>query len=175
MTVTIRSEHAGDIYQIHEVTACAFSQSELGHHGEADVIERLRNSSSEFVSLVAEVEGRVVGHILFTPVVIECGAERVEGMGLAPMSVSPDFQNRGIGTRLVQAGLDQLRLTQCPFVVVLGHAKFYQRLGFVPASKLGISCEFSGIPDEVFRIVFLDNNTQSSVSGVAKYRPEFST
>jgi putative acetyltransferase len=146
----------------------------LGYHGEADIIERLRRSCPDLLSLVAEEQGRIVGHVLFSPVEI-VGENRTEtGMGLAPMCVSPGWQNQGIGSRLVETGLELLAEKACPFVVVLGHPEFYARFGFEPACQFGIACEFAGIPDDVFRIKWLSLHPTDAVRGMAMYRQEFS-
>jgi putative acetyltransferase len=174
MTITIRRETEPDSPAIREVTIKAFSSSELGHHGEADVIERLRANCPEVLSLVAEQEGRIVGHVLFSPVLIEGENLAWEGMGLAPMAVLPELQGQGIGSRLVESGLQRLAESQCQFVVVLGHPEFYARLGFEPAGKHCITCEFLGIPEEVFRIQKLAAHPAKLPKGVARYRPEFS-
>jgi putative acetyltransferase len=106
---------------------------------EADIVDALRSSCPEALSLVAIQDTHVVGHMLFTPVTID-GASIVGGMGLAPMAVLPEKQRLGIGSRLVRAGLEQLRHVGCPFVIVLGHPEYYPRFGFLPASRFGLSC-----------------------------------
>jgi putative acetyltransferase len=114
-----------------------------------------------------------VGHILFTPVVIEAPEKNVTGMGLAPMAVSPEFQRLGIGSRLIEAGLERLRQDRQPFVVVLGHAGYYPRFGFRPASQFGVTCEFEGVPDEAFMMIALNGPWPKGVTGIARYQPEF--
>jgi predicted N-acetyltransferase YhbS len=103
--ITIRKEQRGDEEQIRLVNTCAFGQP-----AEADVVDTLRKACPEGVSLVAVCEDKIVGHILFTPAVIEAKEKEIRGMGLAPMSVQPEFQRQGIGSKLVQAGLDVTRL-----------------------------------------------------------------
>lgn len=171
--VTIRDELATDVDAIRQLTIAAFSSSELGYHGEADLVDRLRESPATFISFVAEVDDAIVGHILFTPVAINGQSAQVHGLGLAPMSVAPEFQRRGIGTQLVRSALTQVRADGYHFVVVLGHPTFYSRFGFEPASTHGVSCEFPGVPDEVFRILLLSSDA-SVASGLARYRQEFS-
>ncbi len=172
--VIIRVEQPGDETQIREVTVQAFSASELGHNGEADLIDRLRANCDKFLSLVAVVDDRIVGHILFTPAAIENNTATCHGMGLAPMSVLSDYQQQGVGSRLVEAGLKALREKTCPFVIVLGHAQFYARFGFVPSTEYRVECEFEGVPTEVFRVLMLTPEGQQWKGGIAKYRPEFS-
>ena len=170
---SIREEQPGDATRIHEITRWAFGQSMLGHHGEAELIDRLRESCPDAISLVAEDHNCLVGHILFTPVIIESAEQRTKGMGLAPMSVLPGFQRQGIGSKLVTSGLAELKGNQQPFVVVLGHPEYYSRFGFQTAAAHGVHCEFEGVPPDAFLILFLADAVK--VAGVAKFRPEFSS
>jgi putative acetyltransferase len=165
--ITIRPERPEDSSGIRQVNEMAFGQST-----EADLVERLRQGCTDSLSLVAEDES-VVGHILFTSVVIESEERRVLGMGLAPMAVLPDRQRQGIGSQLVRRGLDILRERGCPFIVVVGHPEFYPRFGFEPASMRGLASQWEGVPDAAFMVLVLDRDGMAGVSGVAKYREEF--
>jgi putative acetyltransferase len=165
---TVRRERQGDEPQIYEVNYQAFGRKE-----EAEVVNVLRHSCPEGVSLVAEEEGRIVGHILFTPTIIEDEEKSLVGTGLGPVAVLPQHQGRGIGSALVRAGLDEMRMAGQPFVVVVGHPGYYPRFGFERASKYGIRCEYSKVPDEAFMIVVFDETRMHGVKGVAKERPEF--
>jgi len=171
--ITIRAEEPADVEQVREIVTRAFSESEFGHHGEAQLVDRLRESCPEAIARVAELAGEVIGHILFTPVVIEAENQVWHGMGLAPMAVSPELQSRGVGSRLVETGLATLRAAEQPFVVVLGHPEYYPRFGFEPASRYGIKSEFGPETDEVFMILGLRNEPEAIGAGVARYRPEF--
>ena len=123
---------------------------------------------------LAAVSGRqIVGHILFTPVVLQTAHETHGGMGLAPMAVLPEHQHQGIGSHLVKAGSEILRTDGCPFVILVGDPEYYPRFGFVPASKHGFVCQWEKIPDEAFMVMILDEKTMAGVSGTARYRPEF--
>jgi putative acetyltransferase len=166
--INIRPETPQDIPQVRIINLKAFAQSE-----EADIVDKLRESCSNILSLVAEDGGIIVGHILFSPVVIESSGKAINGMGLAPMAVMPDQQKQGIGSLMVRAGLSILRERNCPFVVVLGHPEYYPRFGFEPASKFGIKCQWDGIPDNVFMMIINDQKTLYGISGVARYRVEF--
>jgi putative acetyltransferase len=166
--ITIRLEQPNDILSVHAVNASAFGQPT-----EADLVDTLRTACPEAISLVALSDDRLVGHILFTPVTINDGEQEVKGMGLAPLSVLPDHQRRGIGSRLVNAGLKILRQRNCPFVIVLGHPKYYPQFGFVPASQHGISCQWPDVPDETFMVLILDETFGAKISGTARYREEF--
>ncbi len=172
--IDIRPVRREDAAAVHDLTARAFAASELGHHGEADLVSRLREACPDAIELVAEKGGAVVGHILFTPARLEGDARVVHGLGLAPMSVDPALQSSGIGSRLVHAGLDAARATEAAFVIVLGHEKYYPRFGFTVASGHGVRCEFDGIPDELFLIQGLRDGALEGAEGtVARYHAEF--
>ena len=165
--ITIRPERPADASQVRHVNELAFGQPV-----EADLVERLRRGCTDSLSLVAE-DDAVVGHILFTPVVIESVGRRVLGMGLAPMAVLPDRQRQGIGSQLVRRGLEMLRERGCPFVVVVGHPEYYPRFGFERASMHGLASQWAGVPEEAFMVLVVDVRAMAGVSGVAKYRDEF--
>ena len=158
----LREERPGDADAIATLLDAAF-----GGPAESELVAALRAGCDRLLSLVAEDDGEIVGFILFSP----ARASDVEGMGLAPMAVAPDRQRSGIGSALVREGLDRLRAAGCPFVIVLGHAEYYPRFGFEPASRRGLRCQWD-VPDEVFRVLVLDDGAMSGVSGVATYRPE---
>lgn len=162
--IEIRAELPGDVDAVRRVNTEAF-----GRRDEAALVDALRERCPERVSLVAVDGEDIVGHILFTPATIGT----VRGMGLAPMAVLPDRQRDGIGSKLVRAGLVELAERQCPFVIVLGHADYYPRFGFERASTHGIHCEWD-VPDEAFMVLVIDEAAMSGVSGLARYRPEFS-
>ena len=122
------------------------------------------------LSLVAAVDARIVGHIMYSPIV----AGSVQGAALGPMAVVPERQRQGIGTRLVESGNEHLRHDGCPFVAVLGHPTFYPRFGFKPARTYGITCEWD-VADDVFMVLVLDESKMAGAVGTAKYRTEFST
>jgi putative acetyltransferase len=163
----IRDEQPGDAPGIRSLLEAAFPSSL-----EADCVDRLRASCPGHLSLVALEAGRLVGHILFTPVVIEAGVEPINGLGLAPMAVLPQCQRRGVGWALARAGIERLRQAGCPFIVVVGHPEYYPRFGFVPASRHGVRCQWDQVPDEAFMILVLDS-AAPNLAGTARYRPEF--
>ena len=173
MQIDVREEQTLDLDAIRDVNRRAFGQNQ-----EADLVDRLRANGAASLSLVAtigadivgQVVGHVVAHIMYSPV--EIG--QLEGIGLGPMAVLPEYQRRGIGSALVETGNRRLSLAGCPFIVVLGHATFYPRFGFKPASTFGVSCEWD-VPDDVFQILVLDPPRMAGVSGMARYRREFAT
>jgi len=166
MALIIRKETPADRQAVFEVNAAAFETS-----SEADLVEALREQAQPAVSLVAELDGMVVGHILFSPVSTKhCSAPLI--MGLGPMAVQPPRQNQGIGTALVHAGLDECRKLGARAVVVLGHPDYYPRFGFVPALRFGIRCEYV-VPDEVFMVLELKPGGLSGVTGLVRYHEAF--
>ena len=165
--IEIREERQQDAKAVRNVNERAFGQTQ-----EADLVEKLRRTCNDLVSLVAVVENEVVGHILFSPATIESSRMTVRGMALAPMAVLPEYQRQGIGSELVRAGIDKLQRTPCPFIIVLGHVEYYPRFGFTPASRYGIRGEWDGAGD-AFMILCLDPSAMSHISGVAKYHPDF--
>jgi len=164
--VEIRSERPTDATAIHAVNRASFGTST-----EADLVDLLRKQASPLVSLVAEASGSIVGHILFSPVTLVADAD-ARIMGLAPMAVLPARQRRGIGTALVLAGLDACRQVDCDAVVVLGHAAYYPRFGFQPASGFHLSCEYR-VPDDAFMAVELQPGALSGRCGTIRYHPAF--
>ena len=166
--LTIRPETASDHDAVRGVTLDAFGQPLEGN-----LVDALRRAEPRALSLVAEDETGIVGHILFTPVTIETGDRREEGMGLAPMAVASTRQRQGIGTTLVERGLAMLREQGCPFVVVVGHPWYYPRFGFTPASGRGLDSQWPGMPDQAFMVLVIDEDAMRGVKGVARYRPEF--
>ena len=166
--VAIRDERADDAEAVWRINEAAFGQPD-----EARLVRLLRDSAAVTLSLVAVLDGTVVGHILYSPVTLRSGAAVLAGAGLAPMCVAPGYQRRGIGTHLVTAGNARLRAAGQPFIVVLGHPDFYPRFGFEPASRHSITCQWDGVPDDVFMLLVLDRARLAGFSGVARYRDEF--
>jgi putative acetyltransferase len=164
--IEIRDEQSGDEAAIREVHRRAFGGDE-----ESRIVDALRASGGALVSLVAALNGRVVGHILYSPA---CVGPDAMGAALGPMAVVPEHQRQGIGTRLVEVGIERLRAAGCPFIVVVGHAHYYPRFGFRPAAAHDITCEWD-VPADVFMILMLDPVRMAGISGLARYRPEFSS
>jgi putative acetyltransferase len=165
----IREEQPQDIAAIRALNNAAFGQTQEGR-----IVDALRANGGLLLSLVATVDDRVVGHIAYSPVTIEAEGQTITGAGLGPMAVLPELQRRGIGSRLVEAGNQRMRDTGQPFIIVLGHAEYYPRFGFKPASTFGVRCEWE-VPDEVFLLLALDEARLRGISGLARYREEFSS
>jgi putative acetyltransferase len=167
LLVRVRRESRGDISAIRKVNRAAFGRSV-----EADLVDALRRGSPQYHSWVAEVGGSIVGHILFTPAAITAAeGKQTAGAGLGPLAVLPDRQRRGIGSALVRAGLEEMRVSGTAFVVLVGHPGYYPRFGFKRASEYGLRCEFDQAPDDAFLIrVF---QPAAMVRGTVRFRPEF--
>jgi putative acetyltransferase len=161
----IREERPEDVAAIHDVNTRAFGQEQEG-----DIVDAVRVNGAALISLVAVIHGRVVGHVMYSPLLVGS----LTGAALGPISVLPEHQRHGIGSKLIESGNQILNETRCPFIVVLGHPNFYPRFGFKPASVHGITCEWA-VPDDVFMVLVLDQARMSGVTGVAKYRHEFSS
>ncbi len=142
----------------------------FGRDQEANLVDSLRSSGAALLSLIATLPGRIVGHILYSPVSV--GTE-LTGAGLGPMAVLPEYQGQGIGRRLVEAGNRRLAESGCPVIVVLGHPHYYPRFGFRPALEVGLRCEWD-VPTGVFMALTLDQTRMDGVRGLVRYRQEFS-
>lgn len=162
----IRAEVPRDYLSVHQITAAAF-----GVETEAKLIGVLRAQASPVVSLVAEDNGTLVGHILFSPVSLP-GSEAL-AMGLAPMAVTPLRQRRGIGSALVRAGLARCQELGAVAVVVVGHPEFYPKFGFSPAERFGLKCEYD-VPAGAFMATELHAGALRGASGTVKYHAAFS-
>jgi putative acetyltransferase len=166
-SATIRDEQPGDPDAIRTVNELAF-----GRDDEARLVDTLRSKAAVTLSLVAVADRQIVGHILYSPVTLDAGSVTIVGAGLAPMSVLPEFQRRGIGSTLVAAGNGHLRAAGCPFIVVLGHPGYYPRFGFEPASRYAIRCQWD-VPDDAFMLLVNERDRLPDRGGLARYRDEF--
>jgi len=138
---------------------------------EAGLVERLRAEADPVVSMVAEADGAIVGHILFSPVTLSADSGFF-GLGLGPMAVLPEFQRQGVGSALLRAGLDECRKLGCRAVFVLGHADYYPRFGFAPASRFGVVSQYE-VPDDVFMALELATGALAGKAGDMRYHPAF--
>jgi len=142
--MNIRKETTSDIEAITEVTIAAFKTVPISNHTEQFIIKALRAAGTLTLSLVAELDGRVVGHIAFSPVIISDGTK--DWYGLGPVSVLPDYQKQGIGKSLINEGLSLLKDMGGQGCALVGDPNYYIRFGFKNYPQL----VHEGIPQEVF-------------------------
>lgn len=151
--LTIRSETAADAAAITEVTIAAFKTLEVSDHTEQFIVSALRAAKALALSLVAEMDGRVVGHIAFSPVVLSDGTR--DWYGLGPVSVLPEYQRQGIGKALIQEGLARLKGMRARGCCLVGHPEYYRKFGF--RNLPGLVLE--GVPPEFFFALPFDGPT----------------
>lgn len=170
MSIIIRQETTEDVNEVYQVVKKAFENAEHSDHDEHNLVNRLR-TSSKFIpelSLVAEDNGNIVGHILFTE--IKVGDDTL--IALAPVAVIPEMQNKGIGKLLIIEGHKIASQLGYKGSVVLGHETYYPKFGYKKASQYGIQAPFE-VPDENFMALELKNGGLSEVQGVVEYANEF--
>jgi putative acetyltransferase len=151
--IVIRNETNADVDMISEVTMAAFKTLEISNHTEQFIIEALRAAKALTISLVAEVDGRVIGHIAFSPVTISDGTRNWYGLG--PVSVLPEYQRQGIGKALIREGLSRLKDMNARGCCLVGHPDYYRQFGFTNPAGLG----HEGVPPEVFFALSFDGHT----------------
>ena len=161
----VRDEQPCDQQQVRDVNEAAFGRSD-----EAGLIDRLRAEQAVLLSLVAESEGQIIGHILFSRMTIETAEGPISAVSLAPMAVLPDHQGRQIGSELVRRGLARLRERGERIVIVLGHEHYYPRFGFSSEKSRRLSSPF---PPEAFMALELSDNALLGVRGAVRYPSAF--
>jgi putative acetyltransferase len=164
--IVVRAEMPGDRQAVRDVIRVAF-----GRDDEASLVDALRDGGYVRASLVTEVDRVVVAHIVFSDLPIVCETGTVAALALAPMAVLPDYQRQGIGSQLIQAGLDACRAQGHRIVVVLGHPNFYRRFGFSSELASPLESPFSGRPS--FMAAELVAGALSGLSGKVQYPPPF--
>lgn len=150
--IVIRPETAADADAITEVTVAAFDTLEISNHTEHFIVAALRAAGALTVSLVAELDGRMVGHIGFSPVTMSDGTP--DWYGLGPVSVLPAYQRQGIGKALIREGLSRLKDLHARGCCLVGHPDYYRKFGFENVSGLVVE----GVPQEVFFALSFDGH-----------------
>jgi len=163
----IRPVTAGDADAVYEVHRRAFD----GRTDESRIVQRLHDADKAVVSLVAVEDDRIVGHVLFSPTHAENQEEDVDLVGLAPVGVRPETQNEGVGSSLIQRGLEECRKVGADAVVVLGDPGYYSRFGFERASEYGLGSEYDA--GEGFMVKPLYEGALDTVDGIVRYQPAF--
>lgn len=161
----IRKETQSDVGAIFDITKVAFENHPYSNNTEQYIINALRAANALTVSLVAEIDGKLVGHIAFSPVTFSDGSENWYGLG--PISVLPDYQKQGIGTKLVNEGLSLLKALGAEGCVLVGDPNYYKRFGFSSPDGL----QYKGVPQENFLALSFCNKIPA---GVVHFHQAFS-
>jgi putative acetyltransferase len=164
--IEIRNELPDDNAAVRAVHVHAF-----GRDAEAHLVELLRNNKQAPIALVATIGGHVIGHIMFSPVTVADAFEGFRSIALAPVAILPEFQNQGIGSKLIRDGLEVCRRAGYNAVVVLGHTTYYPRFGFSRATDYGLSNEYNA--QAAFMVLELRPGTLERIGGLVKYVPAF--
>lgn len=151
--ILVRNETGADVSAITDVTVAAFEPLEISGHTEQFIVEALRAAGALAVSLVAEVDGRLVGHIAFSPVTLSDGTR--DWYGLGPVSVLPAYQRQGVGAALIREGLARLRGLGARGCCLVGHPGYYTKFGFGNTPALA----YEGVPPEFFFALSFDGHT----------------
>ena len=170
----IREERKDDYLSVYRVVKSAFGGTEYTSGDEQYLVVRLRGSSSFLpeLSIVAEFNGEIIGHIMFTEAVIREGDKNHQTLTLGPVSVLPEYQKKGIGSRLIEEGHDAARRLGYRSVLLVGHPEYYPRFGYRPAEVFGIKT-YLELPPRVFMACELTKNGLEGVSGTVNFAPEF--
>jgi putative acetyltransferase len=153
LDVKIRQESAADSAEVLEVVRLAFGRSV-----ESQLVEKFRQNTNYVpeLSLVAEYDGHVIGHILFFPIEVKVDGKVLQTLVLAPLSVHPSYQRRSVGGELVKAGLAIVKRRGYPSVLVVGHPNYYPRFGFRRASEWGFQMKEADPPEAFMAIEFIE-------------------
>ena len=165
MNITIRNEKVSDIQSIHKLTVAAFLEAPHTDHTEQFIVDALRKSGSLSISLIAEEAGNIVGHVAVSPVSISDGTTRWYGLG--PISVSPNEQEKGIGSALMEAAILSLKELNADGCVLLGDPNYYKRFGFSLMNGL----ELPDVPAEYFQALMFSGDLPQ---GIVTYHESFS-
>jgi putative acetyltransferase len=172
MNLIIRQENKDDLQDIYETNTLAF-----GQENEAKLVDLLRGSSTfvPALSLVAILDNKIVGYILFTKIKIVTDKQNeFDSLALAPLAVKPGVQRKGIGGLLIRTGLDKAGELNFKSVIVLGNKHYYPKFGFVPANKWNIKSPFNVSPESFMAIELIEDGLKN-ISGIVKYPKEFDT
>jgi putative acetyltransferase len=163
--VIVRGENPEDREQVRIVNEAAFGRTD-----EANLVDALRDEAAVLASLVAEIDGHVVAHILFSRMWIETAGERIPAVALAPVAVLPEHQRRGIAGKLIERGLDLLRSEGERIVIVLGEPEYYSRFGFSTQKACDLASPF---PPEAYMALELHARALDGVRGKVRYSAAF--
>ncbi|ETT79283.1 GNAT family N-acetyltransferase [Bacillus mycoides] len=171
--VTIRQEQKNDYRKTEEVVQQAFLNEEFSDKKEHELVKRIRECDAFIPELsIVAVDEEIVGHIMLSKITIEQDGTTVDSLALAPVSVTPSHQKKGIGGKLITAALEKAKELGYESVVVLGHPEYYPKFGFKKASDWNIKAPFE-VPDEVFMVIELGENALQGVEGIVQYSSAF--
>ncbi|MFA6771222.1 MAG: N-acetyltransferase [Dehalococcoidales bacterium] len=165
--LTIRYETSGDYEGIRQINRKAFSRE-----NEAELVDRLRNHNAAAVSLVAEMNGELVGHALFSTVTFQPECPALNAVTLAPLSVIPAYQRQGIGSQLMETGIKECRKKGYGMIFLVGHADYYPRFGFSSAGNKGFKCEYEA-PDEAWMVLEVNEVPQYPKNAIVHFNQQF--
>lgn len=166
----IRNAKSSDLEKIDHVVRAAFAASEFGHNGEAELVQQLCADGAMAASLVAEENGDLIGYALFSVMSVQADGQPIKAAALAPVSVLPDAQTKGVGSTLIETGLRQLSADCFQISFVLGHADYYPRFGYRADLAAPYASPYSG---PHFMAVHLDSGLVVPQRGCAEYAPAF--
>lgn len=171
MTILIRTETPADYDQVREINIQAFGNRE----DEAHLVDRIRKSEGfiPYLSLVAEAEGSIVGHLLLSKAAVINDEEPHEVIVLAPIAVRPTHQRQGVGKRLIDEGLLRCKELGFGLVLLIGHPTYYPKFGFKPARPIGLELKQFDVPDDVFMVYEVLENTRRRIEGELQYPKAF--
>ncbi|MFH7002311.1 GNAT family N-acetyltransferase [Flavobacterium bizetiae] len=174
MEIKLRQETEQDYKSVFQVIQKAFENEEYSDHKEQFLVERLRKSNAFIpeLSIVAEVDNKIVGHILLTKLEIENDINTYESLALAPVSVLPEFQGKGVGSKLILHSHEVAKELGYKSIILLGHEKYYPRFGYELTNKYGIEMPFD-VPAENCMVAVLAKNGLSGVRGKVIYPDAF--
>lgn len=166
----LRRENSKDFNEINSLIKEAFN-----NNFEKELVKKIRKNPKHIneLSLIAEDINEIAGHILFSEIIVKGDLDYLGGLALAPLSVKPSYQNKGVGTALIHQSLLLAKALGYKFVVVLGHIDYYLKFDFKKASSFNIKCPFE-VPDEAYMALELTENSLDDISGIVNYLPEFS-
>ena len=165
--MVIRLEKPEDMESIRNTNKEAFRRE-----NESKLVDKLRNRGVLVISLIAVQGGEVVGHIAFSPVVVESETSGFMAIALGPIAVLPAHQRKGIGSQLVRFGLEECQRLGHEIVFLVGHPDYYPRFGFLLAKPAGLDCEFE-VTEDAWMILELRKGALAGRRGIAKFEPEF--
>ena len=174
MSILVRQELPGDARAISEVIRSAYERIPFSNHREHLMVDRLRFSRAFIpqLSLVAEMEGKIAGHLLLTRITIREGEKSTPSLSLAPLSVGPGFQRQGVGSALIHEAHRRARQLGFQSIIVVGITGYYQKFGYVPLALYPVRVPFE-VPPENCAVVSLCEEGLSELRGVIEYAPEW--